>query len=632
MKRLILILGMGRSGTSLVSNAIGKLGFDLGQNLIPANASNKEGYFEDRDIVETHKILLRELGCGELSLIPPPSDWLSLAPVQSAKARITELLAGRLSSTDKVAVKDPRISLLLPMWYEIAEALGAELGLIFCVRSPAAVAASLNAASNTEKVVGESVWLCRAMAAAESWKGGFVIHYEDIMQDASATMASLARWVGAEEKLPEIENLVKSDLNHQSHELPIENEFVNEVHKSLERGESAELISEKFALLERYHSSLRVLDGLIARMRDLASPAGEPLTDTHLAIRLSRLTRVVAVAEDNIVEAVRNRSVRMLREFEQVQEGIKAERRSINELVRQRAQQLLAAEQGVWEARLREIEEKNALQLAAEQEAARLPRQVFEELTEQNRLQEIKIREFANQIDSMKAWRSANEVREEQIARLVAELNDAKKALDRFGEGGDSAVVPMSVLKNLTESARSAPVIALDRANPLALLLRGIRAARAGRSKIRRRFLHLHYLLRLRRPGRARDVMAMATSGFFDASYYVNRHPEAKAGNTDPLLHYIDVGAGKGLDPSVTFSTRYYLQSNPTVANANINPLLHFLRRGRTSGSQPSAMLVLGGTLGNLFPSKSAANETAGKSTKKKAAPKQSAMPGVKAD
>jgi len=44
------------------------------------------------------------------------------------------------------------------------------------------------------------------MAAAESWKGGFVIHYEDIMQDASAAIGSLARWLGVEEKLPEIEN------------------------------------------------------------------------------------------------------------------------------------------------------------------------------------------------------------------------------------------------------------------------------------------------------------------------------------------------------------------------------------------------------------------------------------------
>jgi len=56
----------------------------------------------------------------------------------------------------------------------------------------------------------------------------------------------------------------------------------------------------------------------------------------------------------------------------------------------------------------------------------------------------------------------------------------------------------------------------------------------------------------------------------------MTRNPEAAVSKTDPLLHYIDVGAGEGLDPSVTFSTRYYLQSNPAVANAAINPLLHF--------------------------------------------------------
>ena len=623
MKSLVLILGIGRSETSLVSNVIGKLGFDLETNLITASRGNEEGYFEDCDIVETHKRLLHELSCGDPSLIPLPAGWLALEPTEAAKTQITQLLASHLSLTDKLVVKDPRISLMLPIWYQIAESLGVELKLIFCARSPAAIAASLKCtAENTENVaVGESVWLCFAMAAAESWKGGFVIHYEDIMQDASAAMGSLARWLGVEEKLPEIENLVKSDLDHQARELPIENGFVNEVYKSLERGESVELISERMALLERYHSSLRALDGLVARMRDLASPTGEALTDTTLAIRLSRLARVVAGAQDKILDSVRNKSGQMLRELEEMREAVKVERHSINKLVEQRTQQLHAVEQSAWQARLKEIEEKNALELAAERELARLPRQIFEDLTEQNRLQEIKIRQLTDQLDSMKAWRSANAVREEELTRLVAELNDAKMALDKFGEGGDSAVVPMSALKNLTESARAAPVIALDRANPFNLLLRGIRAARARQSKIRRRFLHLHYLLRLRRPGQARDAMAMATSGFFDVSYYMTQNPEAAASKTDPLLHYIDVGAGKGLDPSVTFSTRYYLQTNPAVANAAINPLLHFLRRGRASGSQPSAMLVLGGLLDNLVGPKPAANETAGKSpTKKKAA------------
>jgi len=123
----------------------------------------------------------------------------------------------------------------------------------------------------------------------------------------------------------------------------------------------------------------------------------------------------------------------MLRELEEMREAVKVERHSINKLVEQRTQQLHAVEQSAWQARLKEIEEKNALELAAERELARLPRQIFEDLT--NKIAAGNQNSPAYRPARFhEAWRSANAVREEELTRLVAELNDAKMALDKFGE------------------------------------------------------------------------------------------------------------------------------------------------------------------------------------------------------
>ena len=70
--KLFVILGMHRSGTSVVSRGLKVLGVDLGNRLIVPDKFNPKGYWEDLDInqfndeqemlLATKKILLRKIG------------------------------------------------------------------------------------------------------------------------------------------------------------------------------------------------------------------------------------------------------------------------------------------------------------------------------------------------------------------------------------------------------------------------------------------------------------------------------------------------------------------------------------------------------------------------------------------
>src|SRR5688572_29093711 len=74
-KRLIITLGMHRSGTSVVTRGLQVLGVSLGDNLMaPFEGNNDKGFWEDNDINKLNIEMLNTLG----------SDWHFLTPLQNA--------------------------------------------------------------------------------------------------------------------------------------------------------------------------------------------------------------------------------------------------------------------------------------------------------------------------------------------------------------------------------------------------------------------------------------------------------------------------------------------------------------------------------------------------------------------
>jgi hypothetical protein len=58
INKLIIISGMHRSSTSLIAQYLKLCGVSLGNNLLGAHIDNKDGYFENRVIVELHQHLI----------------------------------------------------------------------------------------------------------------------------------------------------------------------------------------------------------------------------------------------------------------------------------------------------------------------------------------------------------------------------------------------------------------------------------------------------------------------------------------------------------------------------------------------------------------------------------------------
>ncbi len=118
---------MHRSGTSFVTSTLARLGFHLGDDLLPADQGNPRGYFEDREFLDLNRRILQAATRDE----PGHRDWgwtvSGLFDRSAADAFLPEaraLVERRNAAGRAWAFKDPRTTLLLDLWQRALESAG----------------------------------------------------------------------------------------------------------------------------------------------------------------------------------------------------------------------------------------------------------------------------------------------------------------------------------------------------------------------------------------------------------------------------------------------------------------------------------------------------------------------------
>ena len=80
------------------------------------------------------------------------------------------------------------------------------------------------------------------------------------------------------------------------------------------------------------------------------------------------------------------------------------------------------------------------------------------------------------------------------------------------------------------------------------------------------------------------EIEAVRRSGLFDAVWYAERTPEV-ASFSDPVTHYLKVGARAGIAPHPLFHVVWYLDSHPSARKSGLSPLGHFVLLGEAAGA-----------------------------------------------
>ena len=158
-KKLIVVIGMHRSGTSTVMNALACLGVSLGDDLLPPGVDNPKGFFEDKSVNDLNNEMLDVIG----------QTWFSLSLVSNADIeklialgyleKAVDLLGEKLKSTSVFGFKDPRVSKLLKFWKLVFARIDCEVQYVLCLRHPLSVANSLLQRNQSPIQKGYLLWL-----------------------------------------------------------------------------------------------------------------------------------------------------------------------------------------------------------------------------------------------------------------------------------------------------------------------------------------------------------------------------------------------------------------------------------------------------------------------------------------
>jgi len=225
VRPLVLVVGVGRSGTSLLAGMLGQIGFQIPQPEVQADDTNPRGFGEPRWVVDFHSRLMRRRRVTVNDA--RPGAWASTGAAAEDPEVLAELrtwLAAELGGPAAVVVKDPRTVWFLPLWMRCAADLGAPTSFVTMLRHPAEILTSARKSYGTWQADASraAAWLnvmLETEHATRDARRAFV-RYEDLLADWDRELRRAGELLGSPElaavdraRLPEVDRFVDPTLH-----------------------------------------------------------------------------------------------------------------------------------------------------------------------------------------------------------------------------------------------------------------------------------------------------------------------------------------------------------------------------------------------------------------------------------
>jgi len=184
--RIIVVLGMHRSGTSAITYSLQLLGVGLGDDLHPAGFDNPKGFWEDRECLEINEKLLNHLGSAHDRLDFAWECARNDSFIGELLSKAKQLVIQRLTENDGLwGFKDPRTCRLLSFWRDVFDSVGCEVSYVIASRNPLSVASSLDKRNNIPFEKSCYLWLQHMLPAVlDSQESPRLVVDYDLLIDA----------------------------------------------------------------------------------------------------------------------------------------------------------------------------------------------------------------------------------------------------------------------------------------------------------------------------------------------------------------------------------------------------------------------------------------------------------------
>src|SRR6478735_3995872 len=170
-RRVVFVVGSGRSGTSTMAGTLRTLGLHVPQPEVVADATNPKGFGEPRWVVDLH------------------TQLLARSTVQVSDARPRDWLEEQLAVGDELDIKDPRAAWFLGLWRAAADRCGAMSSYVTMLRPVTEVVGSkqnyygrMGAGSDQGAVTRTAAWINMMLHTERATRGQqrAFVHYGDL--------------------------------------------------------------------------------------------------------------------------------------------------------------------------------------------------------------------------------------------------------------------------------------------------------------------------------------------------------------------------------------------------------------------------------------------------------------------
>ena len=642
-RQALIVLGMHRSGTSALSGVLAKLGARTPATLMPPTPDNPRGYWESSALMRFHDDVLESAGARWSDWDRFNEDWIDSPVSRAFMDRLASLLEQEFSDADLFLVKDPRMCRLLPLWLNVLEEMEIVPKVVVPVRHPLEVFGSLARRDHITRMRAQLIWL-RHNLDAESDSRGLArcfVRYADLLHDWRSVVSGISarldlKWPRRSSVAEaEVEAYLAPELRHHVEPdgpMPGSSQIGTWIATAYGAigalaGEGGEM--EARSLLDRVREEFdrtsatyapvmyEVRDSLEAKLgseeRQLAAVThdlGELSAKHDLLQQENQANYDLAMSHkaalDDLREQYQNR--------ENAHAILEAKCETLSEGIAREPEMHTAGIE-----RISVEHQKQLADLAGELQSSQAARGLASTL-ESGFAEAIATKEREHDAAILDIENRHRVEMTEFGARLQAEIREIKAARqlaeeslqERFSEIAMLTTRVFNLEARVAEDATAASA-ARDR---VARFEAELHAAKAGSRNLRLEIqaqaelaaeqrarlekIHASRAWRLvgavnRAIGRAPasgiegedtrpDTQLLRECKLFDQDWYNRRYPDVRARKMDPILHYLQYGAGEGRDPGPAFSTTGYCNRYPDVVVAGINPLVHYLKYGRKEG------------------------------------------------
>ena len=220
-RRVVVVLGMARTGTSVTMRMLNILGVDVGEHdrlLAAIDDINEKGFFEHYAMMRLNTALLRRLGGSWRDPPPMAPGWESDPALDDLREQAVAILREEFAHQPLWGFKDPRICLTLPFWRPLI----GPATFVICHRHPLEIAASLERRDGLSIEQSIALWrlyTAQAIAGTADDPRTFV-GYRTMLGDPFAVCLDLAAFLDVPDRAAapgvrrEIEGWVEPNMRH----------------------------------------------------------------------------------------------------------------------------------------------------------------------------------------------------------------------------------------------------------------------------------------------------------------------------------------------------------------------------------------------------------------------------------